>query len=155
MTEADKAPRPDAEPADALRADVAAGILWRGRELLAVERPPGKPMAGYWEFPGGKAEPGESPEEALGRELHEELGVTVRRWELFQVVCHDYAHARVRVHFFHVWQWDGEPHPHEGHVLRWTGPDEAAILRFLPADRGVLEALGRRPPAGEPRPETT
>ena len=72
---------------------VAGGIIWQDDHLLAALRPQGKPMAGYWEFPGGKLEPGETAEQALCRELREELGISVRACRLWQIVEHDYAVA--------------------------------------------------------------
>ena len=95
--------------------DVAVGVLIgeRGRFLL-TSRPAGKVYAGWWEFPGGKLERGETVEAALARALHEELGidvVDVRRWHATRV---DYAHARVRLHFCKVLAWRGELQMREG-----------------------------------------
>jgi 8-oxo-dGTP diphosphatase len=83
---------------------VAAAVILRadGRVLLA-QRPPGKAYAGYWEFPGGKLEPGESPRAALDRELHEELGLRVRRAAPWLVQRFVYPHAHVELHFFRVY----------------------------------------------------
>ncbi|WP_165075034.1 MULTISPECIES: (deoxy)nucleoside triphosphate pyrophosphohydrolase [unclassified Desulfovibrio] len=91
--------------------DVAAGILWRGGRLLAAQRPGGKPLAGFWELPGGKLEAGESAESALARELAEELGLTVREARFWRLAEHAYPARgiRVRLHFFHVTEFDGEP----------------------------------------------
>ena len=90
---------------------VAGGIIWQDDHLLAALRPQGKPMAGYWEFPGGKLEPGETAEQALCRELREELGISVRACRLWQIVEHDYAERdlHVQLHFFHVTAFDGTP----------------------------------------------
>ena len=87
--------------------DVAAGVLIRpdGRFLLA-SRPPGKPYASYWEFPGGKVEPDESISTALARELHEELGIDIGPAYPWVVRVFDYPHALVRLHFCRVFEWD-------------------------------------------------
>lgn len=127
--------------------EVAAGIIWRGGRFLAARRPPDRPLEGYWEFPGGKLEGGESPAEALARELAEELGIGVRKAAFWQSVMHTYAERgfRVRLHFFHVMAFTGEPCPEEGQNLRWITPAEAGRLAFLPADAGILAQL---PPHG-------
>jgi len=95
--------------------EVVAAVLTQpdGRVLLA-QRPPGKVYAGYWEFPGGKVERGESLEAALTRELHEELGIVVTRAHRWITRVFTYPHATVRLNFFRVFGWLGEPHPHEG-----------------------------------------
>lgn len=94
--------------------DVAVGILVRrdGR-LLMASRPGGKPYAGYWEFPGGKLEPGETVAHALARELHEELGIDVGAVFPWLVRVFDYPHALVRLHFCRVFDWGGELHARE------------------------------------------
>ena len=91
--------------------EVAAGIIWRGERFLAAQRPTDKPLEGYWEFPGGKLEEGESPSEALVRELAEELGIGVRQCRFWQSLEYSYAERgfRVRLHFFHVSLFSGEP----------------------------------------------
>lgn len=130
--------------------EVAAGIIWRGGCFLAAQRPTDKPLEGYWEFPGGKLEGAESPAECLKRELAEELGIGVRECRFWQSLEHSYAERgfRVRLHFFHVTAFSGEPCPEEGQNLRWVTPEEAQSLAFLPADAGVLERLRNEgPPA--------
>ncbi len=123
--------------------EVAAGIIWRGERFLAAQRPTDKPLEGYWEFPGGKLEARETPSEALARELAEELGIGVRESRFWQSLEHSYVERgfRVRLHFFHVTAFSGEPCPEEGQNLRWVTPAEALELGFLPADANVLEQL--------------
>lgn len=121
-----------------------AGILWRDGQFLAGERPEGKIMGGYWEFPGGKIEPGETPLQALKRELEEELGVTDVVAALWRSVTHQYAHGLVTVHIFQVSAFSGEPMPKENQVLRWLEPSEAESLKFLPADLPLVAELAAR-----------
>lgn len=130
--------------------DVAAGILWRNGRLLAARRPEGKPLAGYWEFPGGKAERGESPADALVRELAEELGVRVRQARFWRAAEHAYPGRglRVRLHFFHVTEFSGEPRPREGQRLVWVTPGEARSLDFLPADAAIVADMAEPARAG-------
>ena len=123
--------------------EVAAGIIWRGGRFLAAQRPTDKPLEGYWEFPGGKLEARETPSGALARELAEELGIGVRESRFWQSLKHSYAERgfRVRLHFFHVTAFSGDPCPEEGRNLRCVTPAEALELSFLPADANVLEQL--------------
>jgi len=121
---------------------VAAAVLLRGDgAVLLAQRPAGKPYAGYWEFPGGKLEDGESPREALARELREELGITVRRaspWFIQQFV---YPHGHVELHFFRVFAWDGELVGHDGQAFAWQLPGQYTVAPLLPANTRILVAL--------------
>ena len=132
------------EPADAgaqasrRPVDVAVGVLIApdGRFLL-TSRPEGKVYAGHWEFPGGKVEPGETVEQALRRELHEELGITIGPAEPWRVTLHDYPHALVRLHFCKVFQWQGAFEMREGQQMAWdTLP--ATVQPLLPGTLPVL-----------------
>ncbi|MCS6764316.1 MAG: NUDIX domain-containing protein [Candidatus Protistobacter heckmanni] len=118
--------------------EVAVGILIRpGGEFLLCQRPAGKPYEGYWEFPGGKLEPGETVEQALGRELEEELGVRIREFRHWRVLEHDYPHAYVHLHFCLVPQWDGEPAGLESQAMAWLSRP-ATVGPLLPATITVL-----------------
>lgn len=120
---------------------VAAGIIWRRGRFLASLRPAGKPGAGFWEFPGGKVETGETVEEALIRELDEELGITCGRLKFWKVFDHQYPDLRVELHFIHVLDFDGEPEPRDRQKLRWITPEEAPNLDFLSADKQIAATV--------------
>ena len=122
--------------------EVVAAVITQpdGRVLLA-RRPPGKAYAGYWEFPGGKVEPAELLETALARELHEELGIVVTRAHRWITRVFAYPHATVRLNFSRVFEWQGEPHPHEGQILSWQRPDAIEVTPLLPANFPILRAL--------------
>ena len=123
--------------------EVAAGIVWRAGLVLAARRRPGTFMEGWWEFPGGKLEAGESPRQALCRELKEELGIRASRAEFWLSKDHVYEDRglKVRLYFFHVMAFEGDPEPVEGQELRWIAPAEASDRDFLPADADVLDLL--------------
>jgi 8-oxo-dGTP diphosphatase len=122
--------------------DVAAAVIERpdGTFLLAC-RPEGKPYPGYWEFPGGKIEPGEDPRAALDRELKEELGIEVREATPWITRVYAYTHATVRLHFFRVTAWDGEPQPLEDQAIAWQDVHAPDASPMLPANAPVLAAL--------------
>jgi len=122
--------------------EVAAAVIVRpdGAFLLA-RRPAGKVYAGYWEFPGGKIEPGEAPERALARELHEELGLEVRRADPWLTRVYQYPHGTVRLNFFRVREWRGDPHPKEQQEIRWQQAQASVAEPMLPANAPVLAAL--------------
>lgn len=122
--------------------EVAAAVIQRadGAFLLA-QRPGGKVYAGYWEFPGGKAEPGEPTEDALARELYEELGIEVERAYPWITRVFTYPHATVRLRFYKVVQWRNEPHPREDQVIAWQEPGRTMAAPMLPANAPVLASL--------------
>ena len=136
---------------DRVPVDVAVGVLIerdeRGQEgrFLLTSRPEGKVYAGHWEFPGGKLETGETVEQALRRELHEELGITIASAEPWKVELMDYPHARVRLHFCKVFAWEGEFEMREGQQMAWQSlpvevvpvlPGTIPVLQWLTAERG-------------------
>ena len=123
------------------RIEVVGGIIWRGNAFLAAQRPEGHPQAGFWEFPGGKVEPGETLEAALARELAEELSLAVRNPVFWRTVDHDYPLRSVRLHFFHITVFSGEPVANDGQAFRWVTVEEARELPFLEADRPLLAEL--------------
>jgi 8-oxo-dGTP diphosphatase len=124
--------------------DVAVAVLLRpdGTFLLA-QRPKKKVYAGYWEFPGGKVEPGETVREALVREIREELGVEVTAAYPWITQVFTYPHATVRLHFYRVTRWVGEPatQPHEHEAVVWQALDNLTVLPLLPANTTVMRAL--------------
>jgi A/G-specific adenine glycosylase len=125
--------------------DVAAGIIWNGRgELLIAQRPLDGLLGGLWEFPGGKQEPGETLETCLGRELMEELGITVEVGDLFTVVQHAFTHFKITLHAFTCRHVDGAPQAIGVRDWAWVQPDALDGYSFGKADREVIKALDAR-----------
>jgi 8-oxo-dGTP diphosphatase len=120
---------------------VVAGIVWKGAQFLAVDRPDGKAFAHMWEFPGGKIIPGESAEAALARELQEELRITPTAFGFWREKSHQYDGLLVHLTFFHVHAFRGAPFPAEGQSLAWILPGQTGTRAFLPADVEIVEAL--------------
>lgn len=120
----------------------AVGVIQRqdGAVLLG-QRPAGKPWAGYWEFPGGKIEENETPVHALVRELHEELGITVTDTAPWLTRVYAYPEKTVKLHFFRVLAWQGEPHGREGQKLSWQQPSQVSVQPMLPANQPIMQAL--------------
>jgi 8-oxo-dGTP diphosphatase len=135
--------------------DVAVGVLFDAQNrFLLTSRPAGKVWAGFWEFPGGKIEAGESVEQALRRELHEELGITIAAATPWQVLVMDYPHARVRLHFCRVTEWSGEFEMREAQQMAWETlpvrsqpvlPGTIPVLQWLAAERGHVGATHTEP----------
>ena len=120
--------------------DVAVGILMKSNgDVLLGQRPAGKPYEGYWEFPGGKVEPGEQIFDALKREFVEELGIEIQSAEPWCGVEHIYPHAHVRLHFYISRDWQGEPQSLEGQAFAWQGSVDLTPL--LPATIPLLSWL--------------
>ena len=119
--------------------DVAVGVLIDGQgRFLLTSRPEGKVYAGYWEFPGGKLEAGESVEQALRRELFEELGITIGEARPWQVEMVDYPHALVRLHFCKVHDWQGAFEMREGQRMAW----QQLPVEVAPVLPGTIPVLG-------------
>jgi 8-oxo-dGTP diphosphatase len=112
--------------------EVAAAVIERPGEFLLAQRPEGKPYPGYWEFPGGKIERGEDARAALVRELREELGIEVREATPWITRVYAYTHATVRLHFFKVTRWEGEPQPLEDQAIRWQRVEAPDVSPMLP-----------------------
>ncbi len=122
--------------------DVAAAVIEReDGSFLLGQRAPDTFYPGYWEFPGGKVEQGETPRDALVRELHEELAIEVLRATPWIVREHVYEHAHVRLHFFRVGEWRGEIKDHVHSALAWQRPGGTTVSPMLPANAPVLGAL--------------
>ena len=124
------------------RVHVLVGLIAdeRGRWLVNQRRA-GTHMAGLWEFPGGKSQPGEAPFDALHRELDEELGIDVRDAEVWFELTHDYPDKHVRLEIWRVRRFSGEVTAREGQLLRWVTVDEFAGLPLLEADWPIVERL--------------
>ncbi|MCO5101557.1 MAG: Nudix family hydrolase [Burkholderiaceae bacterium] len=119
--------------------EVAVGVVVRADgAVLFGQRRAGKPYAGWWEFPGGKVEIGETIEQALARELHEELGIDVQRSFAWMVREHVYPHAHVRLSFRRVVEWSGAPRAREGQTLAWRHPAAIDLAPLLPAAIPVI-----------------
>ena len=131
---------------------VAAALYDRSGRVLISERPAGKHMAGRWEFPGGKLDPGETESGALARELREELGIHVTSCQLHMRLAHRYEDREVALSLWIVSRYEGEPAALEGQRLKWVDPSRLAAEDILEADRAFVEALaGLAPPvAGIP-----
>lgn len=121
---------------------VACGVLIRGQdEVLVAQRPQGKIAAGKWEFPGGKIEPGESARAALERELHEELGITVRQARRLIRFRHEYGDRIVLLDTWLVTAWDGDPAPREQQQFGWARAEDLERLDVLPTVAPIARAL--------------
>jgi 8-oxo-dGTP diphosphatase len=121
---------------------VAAGVLRDGSgRVLIAQRPDGKHAAGFWEFPGGKIQSGESPLQALCRELAEEIGIQVSAATPLMSFRHDYPERVVELQVFEVSQYSGEPHGLEGQALRWVSVDALGSVGLLEADQPIAAVL--------------
>ncbi len=120
---------------------VAAGVIEKGRKVLIAKRKKGGPFGGMWEFPGGKIEPGETPEDCLKRELFEELGIEAAAGELIVSNVHSYGQITVELLFYRVSWTKGKLDLREHEEARWVLPRELKDYDFLPADIPVMRKL--------------
>lgn len=123
---------------------VVAAIIWREGRFLSAQRPEGKDYAGWWEFPGGKVETGETLSQALVRELHEELGILAVDYTFWLEKVVEYPEYTVKLHFFDVWKYEGELASCEGQDFDWFEPFEPAKVEFLPVNYEILTMLQDR-----------
>lgn len=121
---------------------IAAGIIRDAQQQIFItQRAAESHMGGFWEFPGGKIEAGETPQQALCRELDEEVGICVKHSELLQTIEHEFTDKIITLHFFIVEQWDNEPYGREGQPSRWV--DQKALIadEFPPLNRPIVNYL--------------
>lgn len=143
---------------EAVVTEAAVGVIQRDNGMVLLgERPAGKPWASYWEFPGGKIEPNETPEQALKRELQEELGITVTRYYPWLTRIYSYEAKydamgglespakTVKLHFFIVTEWAGDPVGLENQLTSWQNPEKVNVGPMLPANAPILTGLGLSP----------
>jgi 8-oxo-dGTP diphosphatase len=124
---------------------VAVALVDGEGRVLVQQRPPGKPMAGLWEFPGGKVEPGEVPEAALVRELAEELGIEVATGALVPIAfaSEGLGERHLLLLLYVAREWAGTPEPRHASTLQWVRPAEMRMLAMPPADVPLVDALER------------
>jgi 8-oxo-dGTP diphosphatase len=127
---------------------VAAALFDRDGRVLIAQRPRGKPLAGRWEFPGGKVDAGESERQALARELREELGIEVLAARPFMRLTHAYAERDVALSLWIVERFSGEPRSLDAQALKWVAPGRLGSEDILEADQPFIEALRDLPGAG-------
>ncbi len=122
---------------------VAVALVDSDGRVLIAQRPPGKALAGLWEFPGGKLDPGERPEQALIRELHEELGIAVKEACLapLSFASHAYADFHLLMPLWICRRWDGRVEAREGQTVKWVRPGKLADYPMPPADAPLIPPL--------------
>lgn len=122
---------------------VVGAVIVQGGKILAAQRGPGKALPGLWEFPGGKIEPGETPEEALRRELQEELQCDTRVGKHITTVTHEYKFGTIRLSTYYVTLKGTNPTATEHAQLRWLTPDELNTVNWAPADLPTVAQISQ------------
>ncbi len=120
---------------------VAAGFLRKDGKILVGQRPENNSLPGQWEFPGGKIEPGETPEQALAREMEEELGIEVEVGDLKLACTHSYGDVGILILFFEILYWKGEPRAKHHMMLEWIHPEELKTRNIPEANRKILDRI--------------
>lgn len=120
---------------------VVAGFLRKDGKILVGQRPENNSLAGQWEFPGGKIEIGESPEQALARELNEELGIEAEVGDLKLACSHSYGEVGILILFFEILYWKGEPRAKHHMMLEWIHPEELKSRKIPEANRKILDRI--------------
>ena len=143
ITAASRVPSPPDNPAFPILLVAAVALIDRDDRVLLAQRPPGKAMAGLWEFPSGKVDPGETPEAALIRELKEELAVDTEESCLapFTFASHTYDDFHLLMPLYVCRVWKGTPRPLEGQTLAWARPNQMKDYPMPPADKPLVAML--------------
>ncbi|MBN1850605.1 MAG: (deoxy)nucleoside triphosphate pyrophosphohydrolase [Deltaproteobacteria bacterium] len=126
------------------RVHVTAGVIRRDGQILITRRPKGIHLSGFWEFPGGKQEPGEDLIECLVREIKEELDIDIKIQKALLTAHHKYDTKEVTIHFFDCTILKGDPNPLEGQEMRWVTPGDLLNYTFPPPDRKMIDFLVSR-----------
>jgi mutator protein MutT len=135
------------------RTDVVIAIVTRADKVLICQRPDGRSFAGYWEFPGGKREPGETLHACLEREVREELAIRIRPISALSTIDYDYPRGRIRLHPFVCEHEHGEPQLLACQAVLWVRPEELRRYEFPPAnDELIEEVIACLPPAADRAP---
>ncbi|MGZ3744398.1 MAG: 8-oxo-dGTP diphosphatase MutT [Pseudobdellovibrionaceae bacterium] len=122
---------------------VVAGFLKKDGKILVGQRPENNSLPGQWEFPGGKIEPGETPEQALMRELQEELGIDVEVGDLKLACTHSYGDVGILILFYEILFWKGQPKARHHMMLEWIHPEELKHRNIPEANRKILDRIYR------------
>lgn len=123
---------------------VTAGLIWRDGKVLITRRPEGSHLAGFWEFPGGKQENGETLEECLEREIKEELGIDTQAEKLLYTVHHEYENRTISLHLFLCTHLGGQLEPLQCEEIKWVYPKDLAQYRFPPPDEKIIQLLSKK-----------
>lgn len=126
--------------------DVAVGVIRRNKQIFVSKRADDLHQGGLWEFPGGKVEQGETVEQAMCRELNEELGIQVKSQSEFMLIEHDYGDKHVRLHIHIIDDFGGEPRGEEGQLTQWIGIDLLHTLSFPKANDAIVQKLQTNTP---------